>query len=118
MFGVPSNRDLKHFTGVECTQVVLGLHQVQIHFLKAVSISFEGRWELRDSNVEMLDQSKNLEQQECIPLHVIVGRLVVETRIAAIKSITSVFDNGLTLEVFDSSHEFGSFQVQPADIIV
>ncbi len=118
MFGVPSNLDLKHFTGVECTQVCLGLHQVQIHFAKAVSISIEGRWELCDSDGEILDQSKNLKQQECMRLHVIVGRTVVETRIAAPKSITIVFDNGLVLEVFDSSHEFESFQIQPGDIIV
>ena len=115
---MPSNLDLKYFTGVECTQVCLGLHQVQIHFTKAVSIPIEGRWELRDSNGEMLDESKNPKQQECMRLHVIVGRIVVDTRIAAPKSIIIVFDNGLVLEVFGSSHEFESFQIQPGDIIV
>ncbi len=118
MFGVPSNLDLKHLIGVECTQICLGLHQVQVHFTKAVSLSIEGRWELRDSNGEILDQGKNLKQQECMLLHVIVGRTVVDTRIAAAKSITIVFDNRLVLEVFDSSHEFESFQIQPSDIIV
>ena len=118
LYGVPVDLDLTHFHAASCIQVAIGEHQIQFHFHPSASVSVEGRWELRDGDGQVIDQSMEHIERPTYQIHRIVSQAVVDTFVKAPTSFGLVFNNNLTLEVFDDSTQYESCTISPTGVII
>jgi hypothetical protein len=94
----------------------VGEFQMQFRFDSEVSISVEGRWEVRDSTGAVVDGSKPNAQRDGLYIHVLLGKRVDRFSLDPPHSLSLRFETGHTLTVFDDSREYESFSIQPGDI--
>ncbi len=118
MYHVPADLNLDRFRGAILLQISLGEHQVQFNFQPYAHISVEGLWEIRDSKDSLIDRAEPHGNREAYRIHVLLGRAVQAIRVNAPQSFVLEFDGGYRLEVFDSSKEHESFEIQPGNIVV
>jgi len=129
MYGVPEDLDLSRFTDALFTAVCLGEFQVQFHFQQNASklhqnasISVMGKWDLHDSAGLLIDEmqirAESISKREGFYAHCLLGSTVVGFRIHPPESFTLQFSSGYTLTVFDDSHQYESFSIQPGDIYI
>ena len=118
MYGVPADLDLSRFKGAVLINLCLGEFQVDFRFHPKVSISVEGKWELRDSTGSLIDGMKPNAQRDALYIHVLLGKRVAGFSLDAPRSFSLRFETGHVLTVFDESREYESFSIQPGDIFV
>jgi hypothetical protein len=119
MYGVPTNLDLRPFEGDHLTQVCLGAYDMQFRFGAGGVISVEGRWELRNAAGTILDQAiKDPAQRDCYRIHLLLMATVAGSRIDPPRSFTLVFDNGMTLTVFDDSEQYETCSIYPGGVVI
>jgi hypothetical protein len=118
MYGVPSDLDLRRFQGDSLIQIALGEWQIQFRFQSGTNISVEGHWELKNSSGVLMDKAMENAKRENYKIHCLLGRTVLETMLEAPTSFTLVFDNGMSLTIFDDSEQYESFSIQPGNIFV
>ncbi len=118
MHGVPRDLDVRRFQGDSLIQIALGEWQIQFLFQSGTNISVDGHWELKNSSGVLMDKAMENVERENYKIHYLLGRTVVETMLAAPTSFTLVFDNGMSVTVFDDSDQFESFSIQPGNIFV
>ena len=118
MYGVPADLDLSRFKDAVLINLWLGEFQVDFRFQPNVSVSVEGKWELRDSTGSLVDWMKPNAQRDALYIHVLLGKRVEGFSLDAPRSFSPRFETGHVLTVFDESRECESFSIQPADIFV
>jgi len=118
MYGVPVDLDLSHFREASCIQVAIGEFQIQFHFHPTGSISIEGRWELRDANGQIVDETMDNKDRTAYRIHRILGQSVRATFVNAPQSFGLRFENDYVLEVYDDSEQYESCQIAPAGVII
>jgi hypothetical protein len=119
MHGVPANLDLGPFHGDYLTQVCIGLHDLQFKFGGCGYICVWGRWEVRDAAGLLLDQAvDHPAARECYRVHRLLMATVVGSRVDPPRSFSLVFDNGMTLSVFDDSEQYESCSIEPGGIVI
>ncbi len=118
MHGVPEDLDLSDFVGSVLSQICFDQYQIQLHFYPDGSISVEGKWELRASDGELIDQSMPHQERDALRIHRCLGLSVVGYGVDAPESLAFSFDNGDVLRLFDSSRESESFTIEPGEIVV
>ena len=107
MYGVPADLPLQPFVGDECSQVCIGQFQLQFHFVRAGTISVEGKWELRDAADTVIDHSlcqgspEEPATREAYRIQKIIDVPVSRFSIDAPRSFTLYFTNGFSLTLFD-----------------
>jgi hypothetical protein len=74
MYGVPADLDLSRFEGALLIQLCVGEFQMDFHFHPKLSISVEGRWEVRDSTGSLVDGMKPNAQRDALYIHVLLGK--------------------------------------------
>ena len=118
MYGVPADLDLSRFHGASCIQVAIGEFQIQFHFHPSGSISVDGRWELRDPDGQIADETKETKDRTTYRIHHILGKSVRETFVNAPRLFGLRFENDYVLEVFDDSEQYESCQIAPTSVII
>jgi hypothetical protein len=118
MYGVPADLDLSHFQGGTCVQIAIGEHQIQFHFHPEARIYVDGRWELRDGQGQVVDQSVEHGERDTYQVHRILGQSVVDSSVSSPTSFSLTFANGHVLEVFDDSTHYESCQLSPSGVII
>lgn len=118
MYGVPANLDLLRFKDASLVQLCVGEFQMQFRFDSEVSISVEGRWEVRDSAGSVVDGSKPNAQRDGLYIHALLGKRVEGFSLDPPHSFSLRFETGHILTIFDDSREYESFSIQPGDIFV
>ena len=118
MYGVPEDIDLSDFVGSVLSQICFDQYQIQLHFYPDGSISVEGKWELRDKDAQLVDESMAHDSREVFRIHRCLGLAVAEYTVSAPESLALIFDNGDELRLFDSSKESECFSIDPGEIVV
>jgi hypothetical protein len=118
MYGVPANLDLLHFKDASLIQLCVGEFQLQFRFDSEVSISVEGKWEVRDSTGSLVDGTKPNAQRDGFYIHVLLGKRVNGFSLDPPHSFSLLFETGHILTIFDDSRENESFSIQPGNIFV
>ena len=118
MYGVPADLDLSHFQGGTCIQVAIGEHQIQFHFQPEATISIQGRWEVRDGEGQLVDQSAVHGERDKYRVHRILGQSVVDSSVSTPTSFALTFENNHVLEIFDDSEQYESCQLSPSGVII
>jgi hypothetical protein len=119
MYGVPANLNLRRFHGATLTQICLGEFQQQFHFIQPeLSISVEGDWLVQSESGEVIDKSAPNSERTAYRIHRLLGKKVTDHNLNAPTSFSLLFENGLSLFVFDNSDRYESFSIQPGDIFV
>jgi|SRR5579864_5795258 hypothetical protein len=118
MYGVPADLDLSRFKGALLIQLCVGEFQMDFRFHPKLSISVEGKWEVRDSTGSLIDVMKPNAQRDALYIHVLLGKRVDGFTLDAPGSFSLRFETGHVLTVFDESREYESFSIQPGDIFV
>jgi hypothetical protein len=118
MYGVPADLDLSRFKGALLIQLCVGEFQMDFRFHPKLSISVEGKWEVRDSTGSLIDVMKPNAQRDALYIHVLLGKRVDGFTLDASGSFSLRFETGHVLTVFDESREYESFSIQPGDIFV
>ncbi len=118
MYGVPADLDLRGLIGSTLVQIALGEFQIQFHFTPDTEIAVEGRWEVRDGAGRLIDNGQENANREVYRVHHLLGRHVVHAEVDPPDSMTLKFDNGYSLQIFDSKKDFESFTIQPGGIVV
>lgn len=111
MYGVPADLPLEPFIGDLCCQISIRQHQLQFRFTGAGVISVEGKWELRDSVGDLIDQSQEQKVREAYRIHKIIDVPLAGYRIDAPESFTLYFADGSSLTIYDDSKQHASFQL-------
>ena len=117
MHGVPKELPLESFVGDSLTQICIGQNEIIFRFSEAGSITVEGRWELADATGRLIDQSSEHAERGFYKIHVLLGNPVKSFAIEAPEWFSLRFDSGLTLKVFDDSHAYESFSIEPTGAI-
>lgn len=101
-------------------RVDLGIHILHFRFSMqpAGVISVEGEWELMGPGGEVIDRQEEPRERDAFRLHVLLGREVVGSDVAAPEWFALTFDSGHQLRIYDRSREYESFSIQPGDIYV
>ena len=81
-------------------------------------MSVEGRWELRDPDGQIIDQTMEPTDRDSYHVHRILGQTVATTFVNAPMSFGLKFGNGSVLEIFDDSEQFESCQISPTGVII
>ena len=118
MYGVPANLNLSDFQNAACIQIAIGEFQIQFHFQPAAAVYVEGRWELRDGQRQLVDQSVENHERDSYQIHRILGQIVVDSFVSAPTSFGLKFANNYVLEVFDDSQEYETSQLSPSGVII
>ena len=118
MYGVPPDLDLSDYQDAACIQVAVGEFQIQFHFQPAATVYVEGRWELRDGQGQLIDQSVENHKRNSYQIHRILGQTVVASFVSAPASFGLRFANDYVLEVFDDSQEYETSQLSPSGVII
>ena len=118
MYGVPADLDLTHYANATCIQVTLGECQIQLHFHPTGTIAIDGRWELRDAQGRILDQTTAINTRDVCRLHLLLGHSVVGTHVTAPTSFALTFNTGLVFGVFDDSEQYESCQLSPSGVVI
>lgn len=118
MYGVPADLDLTFLHNAELTQVCLGLYQLQFHFHPIGSIFVEGGWELLDEAGHRIDGRCDQPARPPCLLHRLLGRKVMRSEVSPPDWFGLTFDSGEVLRVFDDSHQYESFSIEPGNIVV
>jgi len=113
MHGVPKDLPLEGFVGDALTQICIGQNEIIFRFSEAGSITAEGRWELTDAAGRLIDQSSEHAERSSYKIHVLLGSPVKSFVVEAPVWFSLSFDSGSTLKVFDDSHVYESFSVEP-----
>ena len=111
MYGVPADLPIQAFVGQELNQICLGRFQIQLHFSGRGSISIEGGWELRDAAADIVDRAEEHDTQKSYRIHRLIDSSVARCSIDPPRSFTLLFENGLTLTVFDDSEKYEAFSI-------
>ncbi len=118
MYGVPKDLPLQRFVGDTLLQIAIGVDGVHFIFGKAGTVSVSGRWELRDKNGMLLDESKDNQQRQEYRVHVVLNADVSSYAIDAPRSFSLLFSTGHELKVFDDTSQYESFAIEPGGINV
>ena len=118
MHGVPVDLDLSHFSEASCIQIAIGEFQIQFHFSPTGSISVDGRWELRNPDGHVMDETMKNQNRVTYRIHQLLGQPVRETFVNPPKSFGLRFENGCVLEIFDDSDQYESCQIAPAGVVI
>jgi hypothetical protein len=111
MHGVPLDLPLDAFVGRAFNQIALGRYQVQFRSDRTGSIDVEGRWDLRDSVGEVIDESIEHDRRQKYRLHAIIDVPVVGYEIDPPRSFSISFENGHRLTVYDDNPKYEAFAV-------
>jgi hypothetical protein len=120
VYGVPEDLDLRPLHGDYLTQVCLGLSDLQFCFGAGGCISVWGHWEVRAADGTVLDQAvEDLAGRDCWRVHRLLMATVTASRLDPPRSFTVLFDNGMSLTVFDDSQQYESCSITlGGDLIV
>jgi len=118
VFGIPADLPVDLFVDATLIQVCLGQHQISLHFAPERSIGIEGRWELRDTEGNIIDATVPHESRKSYQIHRIIGQDVKSGEVNPPHSFTLHFRNEFDLTVYDDSQEYESFSIQPGDIFI
>jgi hypothetical protein len=118
MYGVPADLPLNRFVNATLIQVSLGQYEIQLHFTPEGYIGIEGKWELKDSQDNVIDEKIEYKNRESWRIHKIIGQNVQKYEINTPISFTLHFMNGYSLIIYDDSKEYESFSIQPGDIFI
>jgi hypothetical protein len=91
--------NLAFLHGAELIKVCRGLHQSQLHFHPAGSISVEGEWELRDGAVVRIDGWHDGPDRRPYQLHRLLGRRLAGSDVSAPEWFAVRFEDGNVLRV-------------------
>jgi len=125
MYGVPKDLDFSAFIGETVLQVAIGPHDLQITIHPDLHISIWSRWELRDIDGNMVDQSPDGSiasfcTSVTIPtwLPRILNRTFIRLEISPPEWFELEFDTGDRLRVYDDSPYYESCSIGPAGVII
>ena len=122
MYGVPDDLDLAPFVGSTVDRIRLGAGQISFCFSGPrgqgeALLDVEGRWELRSSNGDIVDQAlrddKASLERDAYRVHRVLSHTVVAFVLDPPRSFTLTFDDGAALTVWDDSEQFESFHIEP-----
>ena len=71
----------------------------------------EGRWELRNTEGDLVDATEEHKDRDSYHIHRIMDVPVVGARIDPPRSFSLHFGNDLSLTVFDDSEQYESFSI-------
>ena len=118
MHGVSPHLNLSVLRGAQLIQICLGQHQVQFHFHPIGTVSIEGKWSLYDADRCLMSERSDLFGRRPIQLHRILGQHIQGIQISPPDSLTLRFDNGESLQLFDSCRDYESIQIEPGGIVI
>jgi hypothetical protein len=108
MYGLPADIDLTSFTGVRLQQVCIGANEAILNFENSISLNMSSDFRLESAEYDALyrDHVKG----SCA-LAALVDGVVTGVSYTSGGTLTIRFDADRVLEVYDSSHEYESYQL-------
>jgi hypothetical protein len=91
---------------------------IHFRFGQSGTISVQGRWELADSDGNIIDSGCDYSVREAYRVHAIFNQDVTEFSIDPPRSFSLSFANAHRLTVFDDTPQYESFQLWPDGIVV
>ena len=118
MYGVPADLPVERFVGDFLSQICIGMDGVHFNFGRSGTISVGSRWELVDSEGNLIDCACDHDARDAYRLHVLLNKDVTKSFIVPLRSFSSTFSSGHRLTVYDDSSQYESFSIQPGNIFV
>lgn len=110
MYGLPDDLDLGFLVGTTLLQVCIGANEVILKFDADICITIETRFRIRDANGH--DAVYDNAPSAAVSLVAILSDSIAEVRGKQDGTLRLSFSKSAVLELYDSSKEFESYQIQ------
>lgn len=111
MYGLRKDIDLKFLNGRECSQIAIGVYQVQFGFDEDVRISVEGEFRYFDGGTEVMWRPEPGSPQIAARMVALLGATIDSFVGHENGTLTLSFSNGHRLIIPDSSQEYESYTI-------
>ena len=114
MYGLPKDNDLSFLNGREVVQVAIGVYQIQFGFDEDVIIYVESQFGYFDGQREWVWKPEPGAAQIAAQTISLLGATIQTFEGQENGTLTLKFSNGHRLTIFDSSKDYGSYDITRA----
>ena len=112
MYGFAPDLEIEGLISSELEQICIGKFDVQFHFGSGTFIAVQGRVKILN-NGDQIARWTEEQSWDTPAFHELLNQAVKGYSVASRDVLRIDFDNGLTLELIDSSDQYESVQIYP-----